>query len=233
MNSPRTNRVLQILALVSASPRPTLLREITAALGVHPSMVSRMTADLIKAGLLAKTSYRSVIATPALALLGHNAAKNHPAAQVALPVLRSLTVKAGYSCEFATLTAMGLYHFFHVLRGTPAIPLWRSDCAAVCMAGAKKSWEECLEYLTAAGTPGQGFDFFRERFEAACQTRILTNRHGGRFWQVSTPVFCGELVCALSFAGTATADMEKAAFEAGQAADRIRSAYKDFAEGNA
>ena len=235
MNSPRTNRVLQILALVSSSPKPTLLKEITAALGVHPSMVSRMTADLIEAGLLTKVTYRSVIATPALALIGQRAAKNHPAAQIALPLLRTRTKELGYTCEFATLTSMGLYHFYHVLRETPAasVPLWRSDPAAVCMAAEKMSKEECLEYLTRVNAPEQGIAFFMERFEAASQTQILQNRHQGRFWQLTAPLICGDLVCALSFAGVSTADMEKAEFEVARAAMQIRSAYKEFAEGNA
>ena len=235
MNSPRTNRVLQILALVSANPKPTLLKEITAALDVHPSMVSRMVADLVEAGLLTKIAYRSVVATAEVALLGQRAAENHPVAQAALPMLRSKTAELDFSIEFATLTSMGLYHFYHVLKGTPetSLALWRSDPAAVCMAAEKKSWEECMELLTHTATPEQGIFYFKRRLEEASRHRLLINHHAGRFWQITTPVICGTLVCALSFAGNSAAEISKAELEISKAAAHIRSAYKDITESNA
>ena len=234
MNSPRTNRVLQILAMVASNPKPTSLRSVTAALGVHPSMVSRMVADLIEAGLLTKSSYRCVIPTPGLALLGRNAAKNHPLARVALPLLRESVESLGFSCEFVTVTPMGLYHFFNVQRGTPAAaPLWRSDPAAVCLAAEGKSPEECQTILDAVDAPEQGRALFRERFEAARQNQMLLNFHSGRFWQLSLPAFCGEQVCALSFAGLSAADVDKAQVECVKLAGQIRSAYKELIESNA
>ena len=235
MNSPRTNRVLQILALVASNSKPTQLREITAALEVHPSMVSRMVADLVEAGLLTKIAYRSVIATPALALLGQNAAKNHPVSRIVHPLLRKKVEELGFSCEFSALTSLGLYHFFHVQRGTPgtSAPLWRSDAAAVCMAAEKKSWEECQEFLTAAETPEQGVAYFKERFNEASLNWILKNYHAGRFWQITVPVICNDLVFALSFSGLSTADMDKGEFEISKAAAQIKSAYKDIADSNA
>ncbi|MBE6386383.1 MAG: hypothetical protein E7048_12085 [Lentisphaerae bacterium] len=234
MNSPRTNRVLQILAMVASNPKPTSLRSITTALGVHPSMVSRMVSDLIEAGLLTKSSYRNVITTPGVAVLGRNAAKNHPLARISLSLLREPAESLGFSCEFVTVTPMGLYHFFNVRKGTPpAAPLWNSDPAAVCLAAEGKTPEECQAILDAVDAPEQGRALFRERFEAARQNQMLLNYHSGRFWQLSIPVVCGELVCALAFAGLSAADVDKAQVECVKLAGQIRSAYKELIESNA
>ena len=140
MNSPRTSRVLQLLTLVATNPEPTRLKDISAALGVHPSMVSRMVADLIDGGFLSKSAYRSVTATPLLAVLGRHAGENHPLTQIARQELHSRVEELKYSCEFATVTSCGLFHFYKRTFGTPAAPPGKHrgksvlpSCAAPCL----------------------------------------------------------------------------------------------------
>ena len=51
--------------------------------------------------------------------------------------------------------------------------------------------------------------------------------------KLTVPVVCGELCCALSFAGVEAADTDKIFFEASKAAARIRSAWGAVTENNA
>ena len=97
MTNNRISRVLQVLSLVAFNPEPTKLKEIGTKLGLHPSMVSRIVADLIAGGFLVKSAYRSVIATPALAVLGKSAGKNHPLSRVAREVLQQPVAELGLS----------------------------------------------------------------------------------------------------------------------------------------
>ena len=236
MNSPRTDRIFKILFMTALNPGPTQLKDISTALGVHPSMVSRMVADLVESGLLAKCAYRSVLPTPKLGTLGLLAGKNHPLSAIARQELRGVAEELNVSCEFASLSSLGMFHFYQVRRGTPpAEPMWRSDLAAVIFAAQKKSWEEVAEILKCAAPPAEQGSFarFQERFEKAGEARSLVNYHAGRFWQLTVPVTCGELGCALSFAGVTAADTEKIFFEASKAAARIRSAWGAVTENNA
>ena len=136
MNSSRIDRVLQVLSLVALAPEPTPLKEIGARLGLHPSMVSRIVADLIAGGLLAKVTYRTVTGTPALAALGRSAGKNHPLTGIAREVLhKPMAEREKLSCEFATVVPGGFFHFYKVNRKVSAPELlWRSDLAAVIFA---------------------------------------------------------------------------------------------------
>ena len=178
----RISRVLQVLSLVAFNPEPTRLKEIGDKLGLHPSMVSRIVADLIAGGLLVKSAYRSVIATPALAVLGKSAGKNHPLSRIAREVLQQPVSEMGLSCEFATVAPGGLFHFYQVRRGTPpAEPLWRSDAAAVIFAARGDEWEEVLEELRFAASGEQESEFprFKERFLEARESLNLINYHAG------------------------------------------------------
>lgn len=234
MNSPRTSRVLQLLSLVATNPEPTRLKEISAALGVHPSMVSRMVADLIDAGFLAKSAYRSVTATPLLAVLGRHAGENHPLTQIARQELHSRVEELKYSCEFATVTSCGLFHFYKRSFGTPAAPpLWRSDLAAVIFAARKNKWEECLPILRSTMPSETDFPRFRERFEEAVKNPFLINYHSGRYWQLTLAVPCGDTMCALSLAGTESADMTQIQFELSRLSARIRETFNSRSYSNA
>ena len=234
MNSPRTSRVLQLLTLVATNPEPTRLKDISAALGVHPSMVSRMVADLIDGGFLAKSAYRSVTATPLLAVLGRHAGENHPLTRIARQELHSRVEELKYSCEFATVTQCGLFHFYKRTFGTPAAPpLWRSDLAAVIFAARQTPWEECLAILRSTMPSETDFPRFRERVEEAAQNPFLLNYHSGRYWQLTLPVRCGETMCALSLAGTAAADMTQIQFELSRLSARIREVFNSRGYGNA
>ena len=234
MNSPRTSRVLQLLSLVATNPEPTRLKDISAALGVHPSMVSRMVADLIDGGFLAKSAYRSVTATPLLAVLGRHAGENHPLTRIARQELHSRVEELKYSCEFATVTPCGLFHFYKRTFGTPAAPpLWRSDLAAVIFAARQTPWEECLAILRSTMPSETDFPRFRERVEEAAQNPFLLNYHSGRYWQLTLPVRCGETMCALSLAGTAATDMTQIQFELSRLSARIREVFNSRGYGNA
>jgi DNA-binding IclR family transcriptional regulator len=232
----RISRVLQVLSLVAFNPEPTRLKEIGDKLGLHPSMVSRIVADLIAGGLLVKSAYRSVIATPALAVLGKSAGKNHPLSRIAREVLQQPVSEMGVSCEFATVAPGGLFHFYQVRRGTPpAEPLWRSDAAAVIFAARGDEWEEVLEELRFAAPGEQESEFprFKERFLEARESLSLINYHAGRFRQMTLPVKCGIFCCALSVSGFDSADQEKTAFELSRLAARIRSLYNTMLNGDA
>lgn len=236
MTNNRISRVLQVLSLVAFNPKPTKLKEIGTKLGLHPSMVSRIVADLIAGGFLVKSAYRSVIATPALAVLGKSAGKNHPLSRVAREVLQQPVAELGLSCEFATVAPGGLFHFYQVRRGTPpAEPLWRSDVAAVIFAAKGDEWEQVLEELrfAASGEHDADFPLFRERFLEAKESLNLVNYHSGRFRQMTLPVKCGTFCCALSVSGFAGADQEKIAFEISRLAARIHSLYNNMLTGDA
>lgn len=236
MTDSRISRVLQVLALAAFNPEPTRLKEIGSRLGMHPSMVSRIVAELIKEGLLAKSAYRSVIPTPALAVLGIRAGKNHPLSRIAREILHQPIAELGLSCEFAAAAPGGLYHFYQVQRGTPQPePLWRSDLAAVIYAARGDDWEKILPELELAAGPGyeQGFAFFRERLTAAQESRRLINYHAGRFRQITMPLRCGSIFCALSVAGSSGSDQEKIFFEISRLAAKIRSLYDDFSDSDA
>ena len=234
MNSPRTSRVLQLLSLVAMNPKPTRLKEISAVLEVHPSMVSRMVADLIDAGFLTKSAYRSVTATPLLSVLGRQAAENHPLTQIARQVLHGRMEELKLSCEFATVTPCGLFHFYKRTQGTPAAaPLWRSDLGAVIFAAEKKQWQECLKILHTTMPSETEFSLFRERFEEARNNSFLVNYHSGRFWQLTLPVQCGDMTCALSLAGLTAADMAQIQFELSRLSARIREDFNSRSSGNA
>ena len=235
MNSSRIDRVLQVLSLVALAPAPTPLKEIGARLGLHPSMVSRIVADLIAGGLLAKVTYRTVTGTPALAALGRSAGKNHPLTGIAREVLhKPMAEREKLSCEFATVVPGGFFHFYKVNRKVSAPELlWRSDLAAVIFAARGDGWEEVCAELAFAAPEGTDLSFplFKERFQEAQENRLLVNYHGGRFWQVTLPVVCDQIVCALSVSGMDAADMDRS-FCSGLAV-AIRSRYKEFSNPNA
>lgn len=235
MKSPRTERILKILFMAAQHPGPLKLKDISTALEVHPSMVSRMVADLVESGLLAKCAYRSVLPTPMLGTLGILAGRNHPLTAIARQELKPLAEELNLSCEFASLSPLGLFHFYQVRRGTPPPePMWRSDLAAVIFAAEKSSWEEVLAVLSNAAPPEAkgNFENFRLRFESALAMRYLFNTHAGRFRQLTVPVHCGDIVCALSFAGVEAveATLSKAAKEA---AFNISKSWKSVTENNA
>ena len=135
MNSSRTERVLQVLNLVVLKQEPVKLKTIGETLGLHPSMVSRIVDDLISGGLLAKCTYRSVIATPALALLGKRAGENHPLARIAEKILPEPLEKMGLQGDLAVLELNSFYHFFRKWENLPPVEtVWNSDAAAVILA---------------------------------------------------------------------------------------------------
>ena len=235
MKSPRTERILKVLFMAAQSPGPLKLKEISTALEVHPSMVSRMVADLVESGLLAKCAYRSVLPTPMLGTLGLLAGRNHPLTAIARQELKTLAEELNLSCEFASLSPLGLFHFYQVRRGTPPPePMWRSDLAAVIFAMEQTPWEEVLETLNNAVPPAAkgNFENFKVRFESALAMRYLFNTHAGRFRQLTVPVLCGDIACALSFAGLEAA--ESTLFKAAKdAAFRISKSWKVVTENNA
>ena len=234
MNSPRINRVLQVLSLVAFASMPTQLKDIGSKLGLSPSMVSRIVADLIAGGLLAKVSYRTVIGTPELAALGKSAGENHPLTRIAREtLLRPMVERERVSCEFATLVQGRLYHFCKVLRKEARSPLLFTDTAAVICAARGDEWEKVLEELSLAFPEDapSGFPLFKERFLAARENRTLVNHHGGRLWQLTYPVVCGDLCCALSFSGVDSNDMDSSFFA--RLAARIRANYEGFTQSNA
>jgi hypothetical protein len=225
-----------VLSLVAFNPEPTQLKDIGLKLGLNRSMVSRIVADLIAGGLLVKVAYRSVIGTPALAALGRSAGKNHPLSRIAREVLHQPMAELGLTCEFATLVPGGLFHFYQLRRNTPPYdPFWRSDTAASILAAAGEEWEKELEELAPA-LPEKSDDAlfaFKERVLAAKENRSLINRHAGRFWQLTLPVSCGSVPCALSAAGTINADLDKMFFECSKLAARITALYGDYSDRDA
>lgn len=236
MTNTRISRVLQVLSLIAFSSEPVRLKEIGSRLGLHSSMVSRIVSDLIAEGLIAKNAYRSVIAAPDLAVLGLSAGKNHPLSAISAEVLQQPMMQKDLSCEFATVARGGLYHFYEVRRNTPAPePLWRSDPAAVIFAAQRKSWETVLEELkfAAPADHDQTFPYFRERFLAAQENGYLMNYHSGRFWQLTSPVSCGGMICALSVAGVRSADYEKISSECARLRTAIRSRYEKLTTADA
>ena len=237
MNSPRINRVLQVLSLVAFASKPTQLKDIGLKLGLHPSMVSRIVADLIAGGLLAKVAYRSVVGTPELALLGKKAGENHPLSRIGREILHKPMEEMALSCEFVTVVRGGLFHFYKVYRGTPAQKfLWRSDAAAVIFAARGDEWEQVMEELIHAAPEEEilnAFAFFRERFLAAQESRSLINHHSGRYWQLSLPFQCGPTHCALSVAGTAGTDMDKVFYTCSRLTAAIRSRCKELSDRDA
>lgn len=236
MTETRISRVLQVLALVAFNPRPTRLKDIGRQLELHPSTVSRIVAELCGAGLITKCAYRSVIGTPALAVLGSAAGKNHPLSAIAAEVLPPLLNEYQLSGEFAAAAPGGLWHFYQLTRGTPPPePLWRSDLAAVIYAASREPWEEVRSKLAAAAPAGHDPEFgeFRERYLEAQTNNMLINFHSGRFRQLTLPVRCGDMVCALSVAGAAAFDREKVLFECSRTAVKIRSLYEKITDSDA
>ena len=228
MNSARINRVLQVLELIALNPEPTRLKEIGDTLQFHPSMVSRIVADLAAGGLIVKCAYRSVIPAPALALLGKKAGENHPLNRIAQQTLRPFAEKNALSCEFAVVTPFGLHHFFCLRRSTPAAaPLWRSDPAAVIFAAEGASDEEVRERLEPLTPPDHKEDInrFMVRVAEAREKHFLINRHAGRFCQRTRPVRCGTLFCALSAAAENIPDTERLFMECSRMAVKISSLY--------
>lgn len=235
MTSTRVSRVFQVLSLVAFSPAPVKLKEIGQKLDLHPSMVSRIVAELIAAGLITKCAYRSVIGTPALAVLGSAAGRNHPLTAISKRVLHPFLSENPLSCEFAAASPMGLWHFYKVTRETPPpAPLWRSDLAAVIFAASNLSWEELLETLDKSAPPeiDRTFAPFKERFLEAQQTRYLINFHAGRYRQITVPVFCGDLVCALSVSGNIP-DQEEIFLQCSRLGTKIRSLYDSCTDSDA
>ena len=236
MTDSRISRVLQVLSMIAFNPRPTRLREIRERFHLHPSMVSRIVADLIDAGLIAKCAYRSVIGTPALAVMGAAAGKNHPLSAISASVMRRFLAEEGLSGEFAAAASGGLWHFYRVTRGTPPPePLWNSDIAAVIFAASKEPWESVREKLDAAAPESvdRAFAPFRERYLEACEKNHLINFHGGRYRQLTLPVHCGELLCAMSVAGDFADRQERIFLECFRMAAKICSLYEKLAENDA
>ncbi|MBQ7694884.1 MAG: helix-turn-helix domain-containing protein [Lentisphaeria bacterium] len=229
MNSPRINRVLQVLNLVALNPAPTRLSAIGAALGLHPSTVSRIIADLAASGLLVKCAYRSVVAAPELALLGLRAGQNHPLTRIARELLPPFLAEMELAGDLAAAPANGLYHFYVERRGLPAPePLRRSDLGAVIFAAEGLTREQALERLRRA-TPGAEADGDRENFlrrmEEAARERHLVNFHAGRFWQLTLPLQCGPFFCAFSVARTEQPRDEKLLLACSRMVGRIKAAY--------
>ena len=236
MKSDRINRVLQVLELVALNPEPTRLKEIGNALQLHPSMVSRIVADLTDSGLIVKCAYRSVIPSPALALLGKKAGENHPLSRIAQEILSPFAEKNALSCELTSVTMFGLYQFFAVCRDTPApAPLWRSDPAAVIFAAGGISDDEVIARLEAVLPPDhkEDLNWFLSRVADAREKRFLINRHAGRFRQLTLPVRCGTLNCALSAAAKNIPDMESLFMECSRLAVKISSLYDQISNPDA
>ena len=229
MNSPRINRVLQVLNLVALNPAPTRLSAIGAALGLHPSTVSRIIADLVASGLLVKCAYRCVVPAPELALLGLRAGQNHPLTRIARELLPPFLAEAGLAGDLAAAPANGLYHFFLERRGLPVPePFRRSDLAAVIFAAEGLTREQALARLRQAspGIEGDGdAELFFQRMEEAAQGRHLINFHAGRYWQLTLPLQCGPFVCAFSVARTEQPRDEKLFLACSRMAGRIKAAY--------
>ena len=229
MRESRISRVFQVLSLIAFNPGPTKLKEIGQKLHLHPSMVSRIVAELAAAGVVTKCAYRSVIGTPALAVLGSAAGKNHPLSAISKRVLHPFFAEHPLSGEFAAAPPAGLWHFYKITRETPpTAPLWRSDLGAVIFAASRTPWEKVCEYLDAAAPPEveRSFNTFKERFLEAQQNRYLINFHAGRFRQLTIPVLCGDLVCALSVSGQIP-DQEECFLQCSRLGTKIRSLYEN------
>ena len=236
MNSTRINRVLQVHELIALNPEPTRLKEIGDTLQLHPSMVSRIVADLAAGGLIVKCAYRSVIPAPALALLGTKAGENHPLTRITQQLLQPFAEKNALSCEFAAVTPFGLHHFFYLRYNLPApAPIWRSDPAAVIFASEGASDEEVRERLKPLTPPDHREDLnrFTARVADARENRFLINRHAGRFCQLTLPVRCGTLFCALSVAAENIPDTESLFMECSRMAIRISSLYGQISNADA
>lgn len=229
MNSPRTERVLQILNFVVLSREPVKLKAIGDALGLHPSMVSRIVADLVSGGLLNKCTYRSVIPSPALALLGRRAGENHPVTRIAGEILTGPLERMGLYGALSTLEIDSFYHFFWKWEHLPFTEtIWRSDSAAMIFAAVpEQETEEKLRAMVPAENQLE-LNRFLTRIREGAEKRYLVNFNSGRFWQLTFPVQCGTVNCALTVASVERPEDENIFYECSKLASRIHSAYGNW-----
>lgn len=229
MNSPRTKRVLQILNFVVLRREPVKLKEIGDEFGLHPSMVSRIVADLVSGGLLSRSTYRSVIASPALAMLGKRAGENHPITRIAGELLPAPLERMGLYGALSALEMDSFYHFFLKWEHLPLTEtIWRSDLAAVIFSSMpEQETESELLRLLPEGHERER-DLFRERIAEAGNKRYLVNFHSGRFWQLTFPLECGSLHCALSVAKQERPENDSVFFECSRLVSKIRNSYGNW-----
>lgn len=230
MKSERISRIFQVLRMVAANPEPTSLKDISTALELHPSMVSRIVADLAEEGLIAKYAYRSVIPAPELVLLGTKALKNHPLSSIARQVLLPFLNEKELSADFSVLSASGFCSFFQFRKGGwIAEAAGRADSAAVILASENVSDAEIPGRLKGA-FPGAAEMLPRlmKRIAEARESRFLVNHHNGRFFQLTLPVRCGGFLCGFSVASGKTQETEALLSECFRLGGKIRSLYENL-----
>ena len=98
----------------------------------------------------------------------------------------------------------------------------------------REQWLEKVKAMAARDEwilDGNYGSTLKERFLAARENRTLVNHHGGRLWQLTYPVVCGDLCCALSLSGVDSNDMDSSFFA--RLAARIRANYEGFTQSDA
>lgn len=94
--SPQTDRVVDLMDMVSTQPGGMTLAEVTRGLGVHKASCHSMLASLVRAGwLLRDPTSKAYSLGPALLRLGSAAASRFPALDVARPAMAELAGATG------------------------------------------------------------------------------------------------------------------------------------------
>jgi len=240
MKNKLLNKTFQVLEAVSSSPEPVSLKTLGERLGIPAGTLSRITADLVEAGCLAKSGYRRFEPALGLIRLGQNAVYSSRLPRTVNPLVRSRAEALGVNGAFAGIERGQVVYLFRSdaftkeeRLGLPyRVSLFHSNIAIAILAMSLPREEALERFRDDIRTHGGGeseLDEISSLLDHVVRNGYLLRREPENRWNITFPVEYGGRFYGLAFYGDRAGErnFDRLLFECSLLATRLRSALAE------
>ncbi len=239
MKNKLLEKTFQALEAIALSHKPITLKELSGRLDLNISTLSRIAADLIEAGFVAKSGYRHFEPALGLIRLGQNAMNSSILPRTINPLIKARAEALGVNGAFAGMEHGQLVYLYRgdafseeQKIGLPwHVPLFRSNIA-ITILGRSTSKEEALAMLGRSvkeedydNSPKADMNEIEELLDHVTKNGYLMRREPLNRWNICFPVEYGGRCYGVSFYGDRADErnFDRLLFECSLLASRIQS----------